>query len=311
MSLGRVAITGPTGFVGKALIPSLTAAGWDIVPAGRAQVGEIGPVTDWAAYFSGLGQGVKSVVHLAARAHVMNDSAADPLMEYLRVNAHGTCHLAREAARAGVRRLIFVSSVKVMGEETKEPYSETMAPAPVDPYGVSKLEAEKELGEIARHTGLEVIVLRPPLVYGPGVRANFLALIRGVSRGVPLPLGRVSNRRSMIYVGNLCDAIRAALSSKATPSRLEAYFVSDGASISTPQLIRKISGALERKPRLLPVPQAALRLGGALTGKSMAVHRLLSSLEVDDAKIRRELAWTPPFTLEDGLRETVKWFRTL
>ncbi len=312
-------MTGATGFVGRSLHETLSDTGYGVRRAVRSaerstkgspgagetvEVGDIGPDTVWGPALNGAG----SVVHLAARVHVMRESAGDPLAEFRRVNVAGTERLAREAAAAGARRLVYVSSVKVNGESTPErPFTEKDEPDPQDPYGVSKFEAEKVLQTVSEETGIEVVVLRPPLVYGPGVRANFLSLMRLVDRGLPLPLGAVDNRRSLIYVGNLAGAIVAALERPEAAG--ETFLVSDGEDVSTAGLVRKLASALGRPARLLPVPPALMLTAGKVTGKSDAVGRLVGSLAVDSGRIRRRLGWQPNHTLDEGLSETAAWFK--
>jgi UDP-N-acetyl-alpha-D-quinovosamine dehydrogenase len=312
-------VTGANGFVSQALCKRLLADGWTVrasvrahspsrrllpVGASPVEVGDIGPDTDWR---SALAQ-IDVVFHLAARVHQMKDAAADPLAEYRRVNTAGTERLAEIAAAAGVRRLVFVSSVKVHGEERDVPYAEDDAPAPRDPYGTSKLEAEQALADVSRRTGLEVVVARPPLVYGEGVKANMASLFRAVRRGIPLPLGSIErNRRSLLYVGNLAHCLAACAIHPAASGRT--YLVSDGEDVSTTALVRRIGAALGKAPRLLPVPGRALRLAGRLTGRRAAVERLLGSLAVDSTRVRTELGWAPPFDLTAGLDRTAAWFR--
>jgi len=262
----------------------------------------IGPDTDWGKAFDGI----DTVIHLAARVHVMDETDGEPLAAYRRVNVAGTERLARSAAAAGVKRFVFLSSVKVNGEEAPAAYREDAVPAPQDPYGVSKLEAELALRTISSETGLEVVVIRPPLVYGPGVKANFYKLMRTVARGVLLPLGSVNNARSLVYLGNLLDAIKICVQHPAAAGKV--FFVSDGDDVSTPELVRRLAAALGRSARLVGVPAALMRLGGSLTGKTSAVDRLLGSLTVDIGRIRTELGWKPPFTMAEGLKETAKWF---
>ncbi len=331
----RVLVTGSTGFVGRVVCRSALEAGFTVREAVRRSnhvatnivVGDIGPETNWAEALNGA----DTVVHLAARVHVMQDATADPLTEFRKVNVAGTERLARAAAAAGVQRFVFVSSIKVNGEQTpvlrpskiasariplNPPFSkggmrvgvfsERDAPNPQDPYGVSKWEAEQALHRISQETGMEVVIIRPPLVYGPGVGANFLRLLRFVQKGVPLPFGAIKNQRSLIYVGNLADAIVTCLKHPAAGG--QTYLVSDGEDVSTPGLIRHIAHALGRPVRLLPVPLAVLRFAGHITGKSPEVERLLDSLVIDSAKIRRELGWKPPFTMGEGFRETAGWY---
>jgi len=312
----RILVTGASGFVGRHLCSVLRRRG-DVVrealraapgnePASpdRVVIGDLGPETDWSAAV----QNVSAVVHLAARVHVMDDRAADPLEAFRRVNVRGTETLARAAARAGATRFVFVSSVKVNGEATSDrPYSESDTPAPVDAYGQSKWEAEQRLARVAAETGMPVTILRPPLVYGPEVKANFLQLLRAIDRGIPLPLASIHNRRSLIHVGNFVDAIHAALTHPAAANRT--YLVSDGDDVSTPELVRRIAEALGRSPRLLPCPPALLRALGVLAGRSDQVARLTDSLELNIDRIRSELGWRPPFSMRDGLAETARWYR--
>lgn len=315
---GRVLVTGANGFVGAHLCRHLRAAGLRVRGAVRVaaraswpagdepdevvEVSEIGPETDWSRALDG----VDAVIHAAARAHVMDERAEDPLREYRRVNVEGTARLAEQAAAAGVRRLVYVSSVKVNGETTAPDaaFREEDLPAPLDPYGISKWEAEQALW---RTGGVQAVVVRPPLVYGPGVRANFLRMLRAVERGVPLPLGSVRNRRSLVYVGNLVDALFACvLDGRAVG---ETFLVSDGPAVSTPELVRTLARGLGRPARLVPVPTDVLRLVGRLVGRSQAVDRLCGSLVVDDGKIRRRLDWTPPYSVEEAMARTARWFR--
>ncbi len=309
-----VLVTGANGFVGRALCAALAAAGHSVRMAVRAAqpdlpgavaVGDIGPATDWRAALDGMG----TVVHLAARTHVLHETAIDPLAEYRRINVGGTERMARSAAAMGVRRLVFLSSVKVNGESTMaRPFTESDAPHPEDAYGISKLEAEQALSRIAAETSLEVVVLRPPLVYGPGVKGNFLRLMRLVARGVPLPLGAIRNRRSLVYVGNLADAIVKAV--EAPRAAGATYLVADGEHVSTPELVRGLARALDVKPRLLSLPLAALGLGATLAGKRAEFARLTGSLQVDSSRILREIDWQPRYSLTQGLTETARWYRT-
>jgi len=306
-----VLVTGASGFVGRALCEALAASGRRVKRALRmaqpglpdaVAVGDIGGGTDWRSAL----EGVNSVVHLAARTHVLREAAADPLAEYRRVNLDGTRRLAQQAGQAGVRRLVFVSSIKVNSEVTGRPFTEDDAPQPEDAYGVSKWEAEQALARIAGETGLQVSVLRPPLVYGPGVKGNFLRLMGLVARGMPLPLASFANRRSLIYVGNLVDAVVKAIDVPAAAGRT--YLVSDGEDVSTPDLVRAIARALGVAPRLLPCPPAVLRAGAALTGKRAELARLTGSLQADGARAHRELDWRPRHTLAQGLAATARWY---
>jgi nucleoside-diphosphate-sugar epimerase len=251
--------------------------------------------------------GADAVVHLAARVHVMRDGAANRLAEFRRVNTEATLELAREAVRHGVRRFIFLSTVKVNGERTDgAPFTERDLPRPADPYAVSKWEAEQGLAQIAASGALELVVLRPPLVYGAGVKGNFLRLMKLVARRVPLPLGAVANHRSLIYVGNLASAIERA--ARVEPGVRGTFLLSDGADLSTPDLIRWLGKAIGRPARLLPLPPALLGALGRAVGKGDEVARMIESLRVDCSAARRELQWEIPFTVEQGLKETADWF---
>jgi nucleoside-diphosphate-sugar epimerase len=247
--------------------------------------------------------GADAVVHLAARVHVMKDSAADPLAEFRSVNTDATLTLGRAALRERVRRFVFLSSIKVNGERTEGvAFTERDAPAPVDPYGISKLEAEQGLAQL----GLDLVVLRPPLVYGPAVKGNFLRLLKVVARGVPLPLAGVTNRRSLIYVGNLASAIERAAS--AERSVQGTFLVSDGEDLSTAELVRRLGDAMGRRARLFTLPPVLLHALGRAFGKGDEVSRMIESLRVDCSAARRELQWEIPYTVEQGLRETADWF---
>jgi nucleoside-diphosphate-sugar epimerase len=312
-----VLVTGANGFVGRALVPALLDADLrprracralpnrNLASAHTVAVGEIGPDTEWG----GALNGVDAVVHLAARVHVMKDSVADPLPLYRRVNVEGTLRLAQAAAQADVKRFVFVSSVKVHGECTgATPFRESDEPGPVDPYGLSKWEAEQGLGEVATRTGLEVVILRPPLVYGPGVKANFLRLFSAVDRGLPLPLGSAGNRRSIIYVGNLASSLVETVTNPAAAG--QTFLVADTPAPSTAELVRAMAEALARPARLFPFPSGIIRGVARVAGRGAAVDRMFGSLEIDSSHIRGCLGWQPPFTMQQGMSETAAWFRT-
>lgn len=317
----RILITGANGFVGQALCHELLRRGHPVIAATRhawadasSQPGAltgvaIGEVDERTAWGHAL-HGVNVVIHLAARVHVMQETAQDPLTEFRRVNVQGTEHLARMAAAAGVKRFVYVSSIKVNGEETAtgQRYTERDLPQPQDPYGISKWEAEQALHRIAQETGLEVVIVRPPLVYGPGVKGNFAHMMRVLARGWPLPLASVSNRRDLLYLGNLVDALILCATHPAAAGHT--YLLSDGEPISTPRLLRELATALHVPSRLLPMPPSLLRLLGGLTGKSEQVERLLGSLQLDAGKIRADLGWAPPYTLQQGLRATAEYYRS-
>lgn len=306
----KVLVTGASGFVGSSLCQVLNGCGHDLIPAvrkargmtGEFVVGEVGSLTNWRIALGG----VQAVVHLAARVHVMRDSAIDPLAAFRAVNTDGTLNLARQSAAAGVGRFVFVSSIKVNGEGRLLPYGESDTPAPQGAYAISKLEAEQGLLEIARETGLEVVVLRPPLIYGPGVGANFLRLMQLVCRGIPLPFGEVTNCRSFVYLGNFIDAIQLCIEHPEAAN--QTYMVSDGQDVSTPELIRLMARQMDKSARLLPIPPHWLELAASLVGKRPEMRRLLGSLVADSGKICRELNWKPPFSVEQGLLKTIDHF---
>lgn len=253
--------------------------------------------------------GMDVVIHLAARVHVMNERADDPLTEFRQVNVFGTERLARSAVASGVRRLVYVSSIKVNGEQTaeNETFSESDVPHPQDPYGISKWEAERILSQIAEETGLEVVIVRPPLVYGPEVKGNFAQMLRVLDKGIPLPLASVRNLRSLVYVENLADALIACASHPAAAG--QTYLVSDGEDISTSGLLNFLAESIGRPARLFPCPPGLLQVLANWVGKGAQAERLLGSLQVDSAKIRRDLNWVPPYTLQQGLQATAEWYR--
>lgn len=261
-------------------------------------------ITDSA--ISAAVHGADVAIHLAARVHMMNDDAADPLAEFRRVNVEATRNLISQCADAGVKRFVFLSSVKAVGEGGPSAYVETDSCRPQDPYGVSKMEAEEAVRSIGRERGIETVILRPTVVYGPRVRANILRLMKLVRRGVPLPLGAVRNRRSLVYVGNLVSAIETCLDHPKAAG--ETFFVADEPPISTRDLVESLARHMDKPARLLPVPPVMLRGAGMVTGKGAEVDRLIGSLAVDTSKIRSTLDWTPPHSTEEGLRATVEWF---
>jgi nucleoside-diphosphate-sugar epimerase len=266
-------------------------------------VGNIGGHTDWTDAMTG----VDIVVHLAARVHVMREDASDPLEAFREVNYLGTERLAEQAAEQGIKRFVYVSSIKVNGERTEgRPFTADDTPAPTDPYALSKFEAEQRLHEIGRSRGMEVVVIRPPLVYGPGVKGNFVRLMSWIDKGIPLPLDSVSNARSMISVDNLTDFLLRCLDHPKAAG--QTFLVSDGAEWSTPELIRTIARHMGVKVRLFPLPIAVLDLLGRLTGSTSAVRRLCDSLEVDISKARVLLEWEPVQSPDAAIGETAKWY---
>lgn len=309
----RVAVTGANGFVGRATCERLTHAHHSVRAIVRKPdlhwpeafaLGDIHGKTDW----SGALTGIDCVVHCAARVHVMDERSSDPLAVFRSVNVEGTQRLAQQAVQAGVRRLVFLSSLKVLGEATApgKPFVARSTPQPTDPYGLSKWEAETALRAIGNASGLEIVVIRPPLVYGPGVKANFARLVQAVAGGIPLPLGSVDNRRSLVGLDNLTDLITLCVQHPSAAH--QTFLVADGVDTSTPELIHAIAQAMGRPARLWPVPVGWLRLAGRLSGQGAQVERLTGSLQVDIRHTREILRWTPRVTLQQGLQSVVQDF---
>lgn len=307
-----VLLTGASGFVGRHLAASLIEHDIKVVCPVRTQftldgahivpISDIDEHTKWSQCLTGA----TVVIHTAARVHVMKDFASDPLAEYRRVNVAGSLNLARQAATAGIKRFVFLSTVKVNGEETPigEAFSEDDIPAPQDAYGVSKYEAEQSLLELAAKTGMEVVIIRAPLIYGPGVKANFESMLRWLYRGIPLPLGATGNKRSFVYVKNLASLIIQCIEHPKAAN--EVFFVSDGKDMSTTELLMNCAAALGVKPRLVSVPQGILTIAASILGKKAVVQRLCGSLQVDINKAKRLVDWAPPISVDEGLRATAK-----
>ena len=311
MTAERLLITGTTGFIGRRLIRAAAKQGYAVQPVSRSRgdadgvvVGDIGPRTDW----SGALKGIAVVVHLAARVHQMSNGAADALDDYRAVNILGTERFASQAAAAGVRRFIFLSTVKVNGESTRRgrAFSEKDDPNPGDTYARSKIEAEQRLQDIAHQSRMEVVTIRPPLVYGPGVKANFLTMLHWLAKGIPLPLGAIHNRRSLVALDNLVDFILTC--SRHPAAANQTFFVTDGKDLSTTRLLESTAAAMHRPARLFPVPAGILKFGAALLGKQAIARRLCESLQVDSSKARNVLGWRPPISVEAGIRQTVDWY---
>lgn len=310
----RILLTGSTGFVGLAITGQLKKSDCQVYsvvryikddsPQNAIEVGDINGTTD---YRNALSK-VDVVIHVAGRAHIMRDESSDPLVEYRKVNVEGSENLARQAAVAGVKRFVFISSVKVSGESTtaKPAYTDLMQPAPEDAYGQSKYEAEEVLKQVTAETGMEVVIIRPPLVYGAGVKANFLSLLKLSSLAVPLPFGAVHNKRSMIYVENLVDFIIRCIDHPCAAN--QTFLVSDGEDLSLKSLITYIRKAMGRSAWLLPIPVGLFKLVGTLIGKSGVVDRLVGDLQVDSSKASELLEWTPPYNVEQGIKITVDDF---
>jgi nucleoside-diphosphate-sugar epimerase len=272
----------------------------DLIQAG-AELRQIGDVSEYKTINGAMAR-VNVVISCAARAHVMNDEAGDPLTAYRNVNTAGTLKLARQAATEGVKRFIYISSVKVNGKSTTDSHRFTThdTPSPEDAYGVSKHEAEQELKALAAETGMEVVIIRPPLVYGPGVKGNFASMIKLVEKGLPLPLGAIHNKRSMVALDNLVDLIITCIDHPAAAN--QTFLVSDGHDVSTTELLRGVARAMGKPSRLIPVPAPLLQWGAALIGKQDMARRLLGSLQVDISHTQECLNWNPPLTVEQGLR---------
>lgn len=318
MNTIRVVITGANGFIGSQLTRRLVDEGaYDVVAVVRSaqmhfstgvkviEIGKIDSETDWRATL----QGADVIVHTAARVHVLDEDANDPLVEFRRVNVSGTLALARQAAQAGIKRFIFISSIGVNGNKSSRPFTVDDMPNPVEPYAVSKYEAELGLRQLATESSMEIVIIRPPLVYGPKARGNFGRLIKAVSKGVPLPLGAIHNRRSLVALGNLVDLIVTCIAHPAAAS--QTFLVSDGEDLSTTELLRRMGAALGKPARLLPVPSWVLEVGAAMLGKRALSQRLCGSLQIDISKTRELLNWSPPVSVDEALRKTAEHFLEL
>lgn len=305
----NILLTGATGFLGQAVLGQLLEHGsYKVAVALRSPtgfprcaahvMGDFSNATNWSEALTDQ----QVVVHAAARPHIMEDDLADPLAEYRRVNLDGTLNLARQAAVSGVRRFIFISSIKVNGEQTAlgHPFTDDDTPAPEDSYGISKWEAEQGLQKLASETGMEVVIIRPPLVYGPGVKGNFANMIQLVAKGVPLPLGAIRNQRSLVAVDNLVDLIITCIDHPAAANQL--FLAGDGQDLSTSELLRGVATAMSVPSRLIPVPGSILMFAATVLGKKRFAQRLLGSLQVDITKTRDLLGWTPPLSVDEGLR---------
>jgi len=310
-------VTGANGFVGTAVVMRLHGAGRTKISATVRQGGdslppdvsvysglELSASTDWTPVLLG----VQCVIHTAGRVHVMHDIASGALHTYRETNVVGTLNLARQSAAAGVHRFVFISSIKVNGEETAPDhcYTPNDFPAPVDPYGISKREAEDALRQLAASTGMEVVIIRPPLVYGPGVKANFLHMMRWLYKGISLPLGAINNKRSFVAIDNLADLIITCIDHPAAAN--QTFLVSDGKDISTTQLLRLMGNALGKPARLISVPVWMLEAGAALLGRRDLSQRLCGNLQVDISKAKDLLGWSPPVSVDEGLRRVAAGF---
>lgn len=313
----KILVTGSSGFLGTALVDHLAhLPDAHIVAVSRGAPPHSSPNVT-TAIVAGLTadtpwqevlHGVDTVIHAAARVHVMHDTAADPLSLYREVNTLGTLNLVEQAAAAGVRRFIFISTIKVNGESTArgDCFRPDDAPNPSDPYAISKHEAEQGLQALAKTCAMEVVIIRPVLVYGPGVKANFLQLMRTLRKGVPLPLGAVNNARSLVSLDNLTDLIRVCIDHPAAANQV--FLVSDGRDLSTTELASRLKAQMGASGWLIPVPESLIMLGATLLGRKSAAERVLGSLRVDISETRERLQWQPPVSVEDGLRKTVEHF---
>jgi nucleoside-diphosphate-sugar epimerase len=308
-----VLVTGASGFIGNALCVSLQSSEWRVsgivrklnqvspnskITYEESAIGDISIESDWLALLSD----VTHVVHLAARVHVMHEKSVDPIAEFRRINVDATVHLAKQAASAGVKRFIYLSSIKVNGEFTEvgHPFTAEDVPAPEDPYSTSKFEAEEALRQIANNTGMEVVIIRPPLVYGSGVKANFESMMRWLKCGIPLPLGALrQNKRSMVALGNLVDLITVCLNHPAAANQI--FLVSDGEDLSTADLLQRTAAVLGVNLRLFFVPPILLKSLAKIFGKEAVYRRLYGSLQIDMTKTRQLLNWKPPLSVEKGL----------
>lgn len=316
----RIAVTGATGFVGKHLINELTAkvlAGKDLIAETLVVIGRRKTDLPGATFYNAIIDGktdyskaldsVDVIVHCAARAHIMNDDASDPLNEFRAVNTQGTLNLAKQAAESGVKRFIFLSSIKVNGQSTsdKAPFTASNNSTPKDPYGISKAEAEQQLLELGKKTGMEIVIIRPPLVYGEGVKANFASLLRFVGKGLPLPFRAISNnKRSLISVYNLVDLIKVCIEHPKAVNQV--FLASDDNDLSTSEMVALMAQVQNKKNFALPVPVWCFKLAGKLLNKNDVIDRLTGSLQLDISHTKSTLGWTPPYSVEHGFKLAAK-----
>ena len=312
----KVLVTGGNGFVGQSLCQQLLQQDYFVrtairdfnktVPASeKVLIGNLDANTDWSLAL----QDIQVVIHLAARVHVMKETSSDALAEFRKVNVEGTLNLARQAVQAGVSRFIYLSSIKVNGEQTSDemPYTPEDEPNPVDPYGISKQEAEKALRQLALETGLKVVIIRPPLIYGPSVKANVQSMMRIIDKNVPLPLAAINNKRSLVALDNLIDLILTCIKHPAAVN--QTFLVSDGHDLSTPELLKRMAVALGKRAYLLPIPTVLLVSVATMLGKKAIAQRLCGSLQVDISKSRELLGWQPPLCVDDALDKVAQSYK--
>ncbi len=309
-----ILLTGHSGFIGSNLAKALLRHGYRMRAAGRrnaqapyhdfCKVGCIDINTDWSSCL----RDIETVIHLAARVHILDDQATDPLSEFRKTNTEATLNLARQAAKSGIRRFIYISTIKVNGQQTPcgIPFTENDPPQPEDHYALSKLEAENGLYEIAAQTGMEVVVIRPPLVYGPGVKANFLRMLELLYSGLPMPFGAINNQRSLLYIENLIDLIMVCIEHPNAANQL--FLAADGEDLSTAELLKRLSLFLGKPARLFKIPNWVMETGLKVAGKSDLATRLCGSLQVDISKAKKMLSWKPPYSVDEGLEKTASWF---
>ncbi|MEZ9503055.1 UDP-glucose 4-epimerase family protein [Vibrio sp. 10N.286.51.B11] len=307
----NILVTGSTGFVGSRIVELAKERDWAVIPVVRKQIEPLTnslviPSIDASTDWSGAFEGVDCVVHCAARVHQMNESEQGALTAYRDINTLGTLNLAKQAAVAGVKRFVFVSSIKVNGEfsEPNLPFEPNLKNTPQDPYGLSKYEAEVELAKLSKETGLEVVIIRPPLVYGPGVKANFLSMMRLIDKGIPLPFGAIKNQRSLVYLDNLSDLILTCCEHPSAPGYT--FLASDDQDVSTTQLMQTIAHAIGKSPRLIPIPMSWIQAGSSVLNRQHIAQRICGNLQVEIGLTKEILGWNPPVSFEQGIKRTVE-----
>ncbi|MCY9864473.1 SDR family oxidoreductase [Vibrio coralliirubri] len=307
----RLLVTGSTGFVGSRVVELARKRDWAVIPVMRKQIEPLTnslvvPSIDASTDWSGAFEGVDCVVHCAARVHQMNETEQDALIAYRDINTLGTLNLAKQAAEVGVKRFVFVSSIKVNGElsEPNLPFEPNLKNTPQDPYGLSKYEAEVELAKLSKETGLEVVIIRPPLVYGPGVKANFLSMMRLIDKGIPLPFGAIKNQRSLVYLDNLSNLMLTCCEHPSAPGYT--FLASDDQDVSTTQLMQTIAHAMGKSPRLIPIPMSWIQAGSSVLNKQHIAQRICGNLQVEIGLTKDILGWKPPVSFEQGIKRTVE-----